>query len=102
MQTAECVTDKFGLQLICFGPLQAANRYNIDRTAYFRCLHGELKISDLEAGQSLSDIQNLEHHCIDYSNGQPVFVRGTYLMVHLVLYLRMILCLTFKQSDGLL
>jgi hypothetical protein len=59
----------------------AENRYGIDHTEYFQCLHGELEGNDLKMGANISEIENLQHHCIDYSGGKPYFVRGTYLMV---------------------
>jgi hypothetical protein len=57
------------------------NRYNIERTEYFQCLHGALEGNDETTGENISGIENLQHHCIDYSRGKPHFVRGTYLMV---------------------
>jgi hypothetical protein len=63
----------------------AENRFNIEKTKYFQCLHGGLQGSDLGSGENISGIENLQHHCIDYNGGKPVFVRGTYLMVLLLL-----------------
>jgi hypothetical protein len=60
----------------------AENRYSIETTEYFQCLHGELKTNIfIQSDKNISEIENLQHHCIDFSRGKPVFVRGTYLMV---------------------
>jgi hypothetical protein len=59
----------------------AENGYDIEKTDYFQCLHGEIKSDDLGPGEDVRGVENIEHHCIDYSGGKPFFVRGTYLMV---------------------
>ena len=61
----------------------AADQYTIERTDFFRCTDGEFNPSKDAVYLSFPGMERVQNHCIDYSEGQPVFVRGTYLMVEI-------------------
>ncbi len=67
----------------CFG----IDRYEIDKTEYFRCKEGEYNPEIDVPYKSFPGFEKIQHHCIDYSKGQPVFVRGTFFMVRLVIFI---------------
>ena len=60
---------------ICFVFVKSS-AYPIDATLYYKCLGGGPSIQARQDGK-----ESFQNHCIDYSSGVPVFVRGTYAMV---------------------
>jgi hypothetical protein len=60
----------------------ATNRFEIQKTVYFRCLEGESNQINKVVYGTFPGMERIQHHCIDYNNNNiPVFVRGTYGMV---------------------
>ena len=53
-----------------------------DKTDYFRCVGDDVR-GQYEQYTAYVGMESTQHYCIDYSNGIPVFVRGTYSMVKL-------------------
>ena len=63
---------------VCF--IVTSNQLELDATDYFRCVEAKASVPSNDSDGEVP-VQSYQHHCIDYINGIPVFVRGTYAMV---------------------